>query len=165
MLWWIKQHVWENLRSCSADKATSTKIRVHSQLCALLVIVITERSSWSLSVKDVTKSIKILDEAIGTTGEIIFLIKYSPKRKKIWGILKNRSNLMQMVLQWIILQTLKAISKLSETRWTIQAGCFRKILDNYSDLIAAWNHCLENDKMALNFKARIIGVRKKISSV
>ena len=41
--------------------------------------------SLSLSVKDVTKSITILRDTMGTAGEIIILIKFSPKRENLLG--------------------------------------------------------------------------------
>ena len=41
--------------------------------------------SFSLSVKDVTKSVKILRDAMGVSEEIIVLIKYSAKRENLLG--------------------------------------------------------------------------------
>ena len=38
--------------------------------------------SLSLAVKDLTSNCKILDDTMGTVGEITVLIKYSPKREK-----------------------------------------------------------------------------------
>ena len=46
--------------------------------------------SLSLSIKDANKQCKILNDAMGTVGEITVLIKFSPKREKmLWAINKN----------------------------------------------------------------------------
>lgn len=46
--------------------------------------------SLSLSIKDANKQCRILSEVIiGTVGEIITLIKFSPKRDKMLGVLNK----------------------------------------------------------------------------
>ena len=55
-----------------------------------------------------------------------------------------------------------SISKLSETRWTVHAECFKRILDNYKELMTLWKFCLENDNMATEVKSRIVGVKKQM---
>ena len=45
--------------------------------------------SLSLSVKDVTSGCKILNDTMGTVGEITVLLKYSPKREKMLGVLSE----------------------------------------------------------------------------
>jgi len=42
--------------------------------------------SLSLSVKDATKSSRMLSDVMGTVSETTTLIKYSPKREKMLGI-------------------------------------------------------------------------------
>ena len=115
--------------------------------------------SLSLSVKDVTKSIKILKDTMGTAGEIIILIKYSPKRETLLGKLKDQ---VECDSEDVI--KADAISKLSETRWTVQAGCFKRILDNYEALYSVWEHCLQNDNLETEVKARIKGVKEKMKT-
>jgi len=115
--------------------------------------------SLSLSVKDTTKDIKILRDTMGTAGEIAILIKYSPKREKILGTLKD-----QIECESEDVFKTNGILKLSETRWTVRAQCFKRILENYDELMAVWKHCLENDKMQTDLKSRIIGVEKQMQS-
>ena len=43
----------------------------------------------SLSVKDMTKQCKLLNDVIGTIGEITVLVKYSPKREQLLGSIQN----------------------------------------------------------------------------
>ena len=71
--------------------------------------------SLSLSVKDVTESIKILRDAMAVSEEIIVLIKCSPKRENLLGQLKD-------LIECDSEEVIKVISlvKLSETRWTIR---------------------------------------------
>ena len=113
--------------------------------------------SLSLSVKDVTKKVKILGDFMGTGREIIVLIKYSPKRENLLGKIKEQTDCNEEV-------EIKAnlISKLSETRWTVRAECFKRILDNYKELMTLWKFCLENNNMATEVKSRIVGVKKQM---
>ena len=112
--------------------------------------------SLSLSVKDVTKKVKILGDTMGTAREIIVLIKYSPKRENLLGKIKEQIECNEEV-------EIKAnsISKLSETRCTVRAECF-KILDNYNKLMTLWTLCLENDNMATKVISRIVRLKKQM---
>ena len=113
--------------------------------------------SLSLSVKDVTKKVKILGDTMDIAREIIVLIKYSPKRGNLPGKIKEQIECNEEV-------EIKAnsISKLSETRWTVHAECFKRILDNYKELMTLWKFCLKNDNMATEVKSRIVGVKKQM---
>ena len=112
--------------------------------------------SLSLSVKDVTKKVKILGDTMDIAREIIVLIKYSPKRGNLPGKIKEQIECNEEV-------EIKAnsISKLSKTRWTVRAECF-KILDNYNELMTLWTLCLENDNMATEVISRIVGLKKQM---
>ena len=55
-----------------------------------------------------------------------------------------------------------SISKLSETGWTVRAEFFKRILDNYKELMTLWKFCLKNDNMATEVKSRIVGVKKQM---
>ena len=94
---------------------------------------------------------------MGTAREIIVLIKYSPKRENLLGKIKEQIECNEEV-------EIKAnsISKLSETRWTVHAECFKRILDNYKELMTLWKFCLENDNMSIEVKSRIEGVKKQM---
>ena len=54
--------------------------------------------------------------------------------------------------------------KLSETRWTVRAVCFKRILNNYSVLWNVWKHCLQNDQMKPELNLRIIEVKTQTES-
>ena len=112
----------------------------------------------SLSVEYVTKSIKILRDR-SLAGKIIILIKYSPKPENLLGKLKDQieCNSEEAV-------NTDAIAKLSETRWTVQAGCFSRILDNYDALVAVWKHYLQNNQLNTDVKSRIIGAKKQMKT-
>ena len=115
--------------------------------------------SLSLSVKDTTKGIKILRDTMGTAGEIVILIKYSPKRENILGAIKE-----QIECDSEEVFKVNGILKLSETRWTVRADCFKRILENYENLMKVWEHCLQNDRMQSDLKARVSGVEKQMKS-
>ena len=79
---------------------------------------------------------------MGVSREIIDLIKYSPKLENLLGQLKD-------LIECDSEEVIKVISlvKLSETRWTIRAECFRKVLDNYDILMSVWDHYLRNENL------------------
>ena len=85
------------------------------------------------------------------------MIKYSPERQNLLGKIKEQIECNEKV-------EIKAnsISKLSETRWTVRAECFKRILYNYEELMTLWKFCLENDNMATEVKSRIVEVKKQM---
>ena len=115
--------------------------------------------SLSLSVKDVNKNTKILQDTMGTAEEITILIKYSPKRENILGSIKE-----QIECQNDSDFHANNLLKLSETRWTVRAVCFKRILDNYNVLWNVWKHCLQDGPMKTELKSRIIGVKIQMES-
>ena len=87
--------------------------------------------SLSLAVKDLTSNCKILGDTMGTVGEITVLIKYSPKREKMLGsLIENVEGLEEG-------QEGKgdSLDKMSVTRWTVRANCFKKIINHYNSLL------------------------------
>ena len=107
--------------------------------------------SLSLTVKDVTKKVKILGDTMVTAREIIVLIKYSPERENLMEKIKKQIKCNEEVEIKV-----NSISKLSKTRWTVCAECFKRTLDNYKKLMTLWKFCLENNNMATEV---IVGVR------
>ena len=97
---------------------------------------------------------------MGTAGELIILIKYSPKWKKLLGDIKGQVEFEDKNID----PNADSISKLSETRWTVRSGYFKRILDNYNDLMAVWKHCIDNEKMATELRSRIIRVKKQMET-
>ena len=90
--------------------------------------------SLNLSVKDTTKNCKLLSDTIDTAKEIVFLIKFSPKRENLlWEIKENLEGPESEAI---------GILGLCPTRWTVRARCFRRILDNYADLLQEWTMSL-----------------------
>ena len=94
---------------------------------------------------------------MGTAGKIVILIKYSPKRENMLGMMKDQ-------IECDSEEVFKAngILKLSETCWTVRADCFKRILENYEHLMKVWEHCLENDCMQTDVKSWIRGVKKQM---
>ena len=89
--------------------------------------------SSSLAVKDLTANCKILGDTMGTIGEITVLIKFSPKREKMLGSLTDNVEGVEETDS-----KGASLDKLCETRWTVRANCFQKIIDQYSSLQQLW---------------------------
>jgi hypothetical protein len=111
--------------------------------------------SLSLSVKSTTEQCKILSDVMNTSKEIVNLIKYSPKRENILGDIKK--NLQEEV-------STGGILKLSATRWTIRAVCFKRILDNYEALMLTWEQCLDERSVDAEVRGRIIGCQSQMAT-
>ena len=95
----------------------------------------------SLSIKDATKSSRLLNDVMGTVGEITVLVKYSPKREKILGTIKDNFEIED---EDAFDQT-TTLSKLCVTRWTVRATTFMKVLSNYGQLMKLWEVCLQGN--------------------
>ena len=108
----------------------------------------------SLSVKTMTKESEILSTVMDNAAEIAILVKFSPKRER---------SLDDLIKEIVIeddeeeKSTSNKISKLSTTRWTVRANCFRKILDNYEVLYTLWNNCLAEGGLTSDIRSRIKG--------
>ena len=85
----------------------------------------------------VTKNIKILRDTMGTAEEIL---KYSPKQENILDSMKEQTECESDSGFYA-----NNLLKLSETRWTVRAVYFKRILDNYNVLWNVWKHCLQNE--------------------
>ena len=82
--------------------------------------------SLSLSVKDANKLCRILSETMGTVGEIIILIKFSPKRERMLGDINDNIEVSNDG-DGESLEHTTSLSKLSVTRWTIRANAYSKV--------------------------------------
>ena len=82
--------------------------------------------SLSLSMKDANEKCRMLKETMGTAGEIIILIKYSPKRERILGDI-NENIEVSLEDGHESLGKVTSLSKLSVTRWTVRANAFNKV--------------------------------------
>ena len=75
--------------------------------------------SLSLSIKDVTRSCKVLSDMMDTSKEIVTLIKYSPKRENMLGGIKD--NLEGETTDEQV--PVAGIVRFCSTRWTVRATC------------------------------------------
>ena len=111
--------------------------------------------SLNLSVKETTKQWKLLADAMGVTGEIAVLVKYSPKREQQPESIK----LSYEEGEDSDGKTADNISKLSTTRWTVCANGFQRVIDNYTSLSDLRDVCLEEsglkDDIRANYRIQI----------
>ena len=112
------------------------------------------RHSLSLSVKDTVKNCKLLLNTMDTAKEIVTLIKFSPKRERLLGDIKE--NLDEE-------HAAGGIITLCPTRWTVRASCFQRIIDNYSALLQEWIVCLDQ-KLQADVRGRVIGCEAQINT-
>ena len=85
-----------------------------------------------LSIKDVTRSSKMLFDVMNIAGEISVLIKFSPKYEKLLENLKEQTKNSEQI-------TPNKITKLSTRRWTVRASALLRIIENYSYIMELWS--------------------------
>ena len=85
--------------------------------------------SLSLSIKYVTKQCRILNDVMGTVGEITVLIKFSPKPEKMLGAINENITFSNDGGDDDFEQA-AYFSKLSVTRKTFHANAFNKVCKN-----------------------------------
>ena len=110
--------------------------------------------SLSLSVKDTVKNCKLLLNTMDTAKEVVTLIKFSPKRERLLGDIKE--NLDEQ-------PATGGVISLCPTRWTVRASCFHRIIDNYSALLQEWIVCLDQ-KLQADVRGRIIGCQAQMNT-
>ena len=76
--------------------------------------------SLNLSIKDVTRSSKMLSDVMDTAGEISVLIKFSLKRERLLENLKEQIKNSEQITP----------NKITTTRWTVRASALLKIIEN-----------------------------------
>ena len=84
---------------------------------------------------------KLLKDTMETVDEICILIKYSPKREKLLGEIKD--NIINENDQIEETENSASIDKLCLTKWTVRAKCYKKIIDNYDPLIELFEYCYD----------------------
>ena len=87
-------------------------------------------------------------------GYSVTLIKFSPKRERLLGDIKE--NLDEQ-------PTTGGVISLCPTRWTVRASCFHRIIDNYSALLQGWIVCLDQ-KLQADARGRIIGCQVQMNT-
>ena len=120
--------------------------------------------SLSLSIKNTCQNVKILNDVMGTVGEICVLVKFSPKRENMLGEIK--SNVDAEIDEEALNDDDKvpSLDKLCVTRWTVRAKCFEKVEMNYNALMKLWDECLREGGVNSDVKARIIGCKCQMST-
>ena len=114
----------------------------------------------SLSVKDTTKSSRLLGEVMATAGEITTLVKYFPKREQLLGEIKQ--NIEVEYADDELYNNIESLSNLCATRWTVRATARRKIIANYQML---FNLCDLSPEENLNSKIcpRVVGYQTQMT--
>ena len=110
--------------------------------------------SVSLSIKSTCQNVKILNDVMGTVGEICVLVKYSPQRENILGEIKSNvdADIDEEALDDE--DNVPTLDKPCITRWTIRGKCFEKIQVNYIALMKLWDECLQVG--GLNTEVRLV---------
>ena len=83
--------------------------------------------SLNLSVKSATEQCQLLSDTQDTVREICILVKYSPKREKLLGSIQGNIEREYQTT---------TLDKLCPTKWTVRAGCYRKIVTFYDGLFS-----------------------------
>ena len=109
--------------------------------------------SLNLSVKDATKSNRLINDVLEIVVKITNLMKFSPKGKQILGVVKenfeidNDDSLEQNV----------SLAKIGTTRWTLRANAFNKVINNFGPLFGLWDIC-SGDKLQ-ETRSRMLGCK------
>ena len=114
--------------------------------------------SLSLSMNDTTNSSRILSDIMGTMAEITTLVKYSPKRQNMLGVIKHYFEFENS--DDIEAERSIGLTKLCVTRWTVRATAFKRVMDNYEALYKLWDDCLEGN-LNRETSSRIIGCQSQ----
>ena len=83
--------------------------------------------SLNLSVKDATKSNRLINYVLGIVAETTKLIKFAPKREQLLGAVKEN---FQMGNEDSLEQN-DPLVKLCTARWTVRANAFNKVINNF----------------------------------
>ena len=109
--------------------------------------------------KHATKGSKILTDAMEITKEIVQLIKLSPKREQMLGVIKD--NLERETDENE--EEEPDLAKFSATHWTVRAKCFNRILKNYQALQERRNECLKQGGLSAKIKACVVGCQAQMN--
>ena len=89
-----------------------------------------------------------------TAKEVVTLIKFSPKRERLLGDIKE--NLDEQ-------PATGGVISLCPTRLTVRASCFHRIIDVYSALLQEWIICLDQ-KLQADVRDRIIRCQAQMNT-
>ena len=156
----------DNLRAQAYDGASNMlgkKSGVATQILAdqpKALVTHCQGHSINLGVKNTMSNSKMMKDVMGTVVEIISLVKYSPKRERMLGDIKE--NIQFESADQDTEEPSLSLDKLCVTRWTVRGSAYFKVLANYESLMELWNACLLSGGLDTDVKARIIGVQKQM---
>lgn len=116
--------------------------------------------SLSLSVKDATRESRLLSDVMAYAGEIVTLVKYSPKRENMLGDIKES---IEFENDYEDHDLVESLTKLCVTRWTVRGTAFKRILRNYQPLADLWEESL-GESLDSDTRKRIIGCRGQMTT-
>ena len=93
-----------------------------------------------------------LRDALDTTSEISKLLKYSPKRDRMFEKLKAE-----------LARKTPGFRVLCPTRWTVRAASLQSVIDNWIPLQELWDESLETN-LDSEVKSRVIGVKHQMGT-
>ena len=108
--------------------------------------------SLNLAIADTVREIKLLQDTLDLTSEILKLLKYSPKRDTMFVKLKEELS-----------AGTPSFRTLCPTRCTVRAISLKSVLDNYIPLMELWEDYIE-EKLDSETKSRIIGVKSQMGT-
>ena len=88
--------------------------------------------SLQLAVGDMVREVRNLRDALDTTSEISKLLKYSPKRDRMFEKLKAE-----------LAPKTPGFRVLCPTRWTVRAASLQSVIDNWIPLQELWDESFE----------------------
>ena len=93
--------------------------------------------SLNLGIKFTLSNSKLMADVMGTVTEIITLVKYSPKRERMLGDIKENLYYDKQdteVVDDLEITMAPKLNRLSATRWAVRGNAYKKILLNYDEL-------------------------------
>ena len=113
--------------------------------------------SLNLSIKDATKSIRLINDVLEMVVEITKLIKFSPKREQLLRVVKENFEISNDDS----LEQNDSLAKLCTTRWTVRANGFNKVINKFGPLFEIWDICL-GDKLDKETRSNILGCKSQM---
>ena len=108
--------------------------------------------SLLLAVGDMVRKVRNLRDALDTTSKISKLLKYSPKRDRMFEKLKAE-----------LAPETPGFRVLCPTRWTVRAASLQSVIDNWIPLQELWDESLETN-LESEVKSRVIGVKHQMGA-
>ena len=94
------------------------------------------------------------------TKEIVQLVKLSPKREQMLGVIKDSLERETDENKEVEL----GLAKFSSTRWTVRAVSFKCIFKNYQALRETYKECLKQGGLSADIETRVVGCQAQMNS-